>query len=138
MPICSCCKTGLVARCDLFGHQVKINVDRDHRNHRTFAGGIISLIYIAGIMYILVQFTGQSAKNLKFPDSWVGFAKEELHKAKEEEQKLVAKAKAAEEKLKKDADKLKNDADKEADKIKGDDKKNNTRRLLAGENQVTT
>jgi len=70
-------------------------------------------------MWIFVQFTGQSAQNLKFPDSWVQEAEAAVHKAEAEEAKVAAKVKA-------DAAKVKADADK----LKGDDDNKSNRRLL--------
>ena len=92
-------------RFDLFGYQVKLRVDKNNINHRTYLGACVSLIYLVGIIYILVQFTGQSAQNLKFPSSWVAEIEDELHKVKLEELKIEAD-------VKKDADKIKEDADK--------------------------
>lgn len=105
-------------RLDLFGSQVKLGVTREQKTHKTALGAGVSLVYIAAICWIVVQFTGQSAQNLKFPDSWAA----DLDKAEALEAKVAAKVKADANKVKADADKL----------------KDHTRRLLAASGQLAT
>ena len=97
-------------RLDLFGSQVKLGVNREHKTHRTCLGACVSMIYLVAVIWIMVQFTGQSAQNLKFPASWVKEAEEAVQKAEAAEAKLAAKVKADAAKVKADAAKLKGDA----------------------------
>tara|TARA_B110000285_G_scaffold166951_1_gene186577 strand:+ start:108 stop:242 length:135 start_codon:yes stop_codon:yes gene_type:complete len=44
----------MLSSIDLFGYQVKLNVDKDNKTHKTGVGAIASLIYAAAFIWVFI------------------------------------------------------------------------------------
>ena len=45
---------------DLFGYQVRLNVDKDNKTHKTVVGAVLSLVYVATFIYIFILCLGSN------------------------------------------------------------------------------
>lgn len=43
---------------DVFGYQVKLNVDNNNKTHKTSCGAIVSLVYLAAFIWCFIQCLG--------------------------------------------------------------------------------
>jgi hypothetical protein len=50
---------------DLFGYQVKLNVDKDNKSHKTVVGAVASLIYLAAFIWVFIQCLGADLEGVE-------------------------------------------------------------------------
>ena len=50
---------------DLFGYQVKLNVDKDNKSHKTVVGAVASIIYLAAFIWVFIQCLGSDLEGVE-------------------------------------------------------------------------
>ena len=55
----------MLSNIDLFGYQVKLGIDREHKTHKTCVGGIASLVYFVCFLWVFIQCLGNDVEAME-------------------------------------------------------------------------
>jgi len=55
----------MLSQIDLFGYQVKFNVDKDNKTHKTFVGAIASIAYLIAFIWVFIQCLGSDVEGVE-------------------------------------------------------------------------
>lgn len=55
----------MLSSIDLFGYQVKLNIDKDNKTHKTCVGAVASLVYVAAFIWVFIQCLGSDLEGVE-------------------------------------------------------------------------